>query len=370
LVRVAFGPSLLALIVIAAVTLVQLVVANSDLTGTLGAVASMWLAVHLVPVSIDGQQLGALPLVPAALMVWATARSTAQITPPRGSWFVIRWIVSSAVGGPLLIAAVALAVVHDAASVIAQLQTPNALGAFAGVLAVQGLGALIGVGSRIGPRLWGAIGVPRWVNDAVRPALIGIATLLALSSAVVALSLMVHWGTMQDLFALTDSFFGQLSLTILSLLYLPNVVLGAAAVAVGSSAHIGFATFSAFTAASSLSSTSLQDCARQRGALVQGSNVPRWLGTHATVLLVSSDTMATAPTCRYMDEPKAKYRNSGTKSASDPRRMIRRTGTRCVRGRASAARAPGAHRGRGWRAAPPRRRRRAPAQRRVRGVAA
>lgn len=245
--RVAFGPSLLALIVIAAVTLVQLVVANSDLTGTLGAVASMWLAVHLVPVSIEGQQLGCLPLVPAVLLVWATARSTAQITPPRGSWFVIRWIVSSAVGGPLLIAAVALAVVHDAASVIAQLQTPNALRAFAGVLAIQGLGALIGVGSRIGPRLWSALGVPRWVNDAVRPALIGIATLLALSSGVVALSLLVHWGTMQELFALTDSFFGQLSLTILSLLYLPNVVLGAAAVAVGSSAHIGFATFSAFT---------------------------------------------------------------------------------------------------------------------------
>ena len=245
--RVAFGPSLVALVVIAAVTLVQLVVANSDLTGTLGAVASLWLAVHLVPVSIAGQQLAALPLVPAGLMVWATARGTAQVTPPRGSWFVIRWIVASAVGGPLLIAAVALAVVHDAASVIAELQTPNALRAFAGVLAVQGLGALIGVGSRIGTRAWDGMGVPRWVNDAVRPALIGVATLLTLSSAVVALSLLVHWSTMQDLFGITDSFFGQLSLTILSVLYLPNVVLGAAAIAVGSSAHIGFATFSAFT---------------------------------------------------------------------------------------------------------------------------
>jgi hypothetical protein len=247
LVRVAFGPSLMALVLIAAVVLVQLVVANSDLTGTLGAVASLWLAVHLVPISIAGQQLAALPLVPAGLMVWATARGTARITPPRGSWFVIRWIVSSAVGGPLLIAAVALAVVHDAASVIAELQTPNALRAFAGVLMVQGLGALIGVGSRIGRRPWDALGIPHWVDDAVRPALIGIATLLALSSAVVALSLVVHWGTMQDLFGITDSFFGQLSLTLLSLFYLPNVVLGAAAVAVGSSAHIGFATFSAFT---------------------------------------------------------------------------------------------------------------------------
>ncbi len=245
--RVAFGPSLVALVVIAAITLVQLVVANSDLTGTLGAVASLWLAVHLVPVSIAGQQLAALPLVPTGLMVWATARTTAQVTPPRGSWFVIRWIVASAVGGPLLIAAVALAVVHDAASVIGQLQTPNALGAFAGVLMVQGLGALIGVGSRIGPRVLDSLGLPWWVKDAVRPALVGVATLLVLSSAVVALSLVVHWGTMQELFGITDSFFGQLSLTLLSVLYLPNVVLGAAAVAVGSSAHIGFATFSAFT---------------------------------------------------------------------------------------------------------------------------
>jgi len=247
LVRVAFGPSLLALVVIAAITLVQLVVANSDLTGTLGAVASMWLAVHLVPITIGGQQLGVLPLAPAALMVWATARATARVTPPRGSWFVLRWIVASAVGGPLLVAAVSLAVIHDAASVITSLQTPNALRAFTGVLLVHGVGALFGVGSRVGGRVAGRLRLPGWVLEAVRPALVGVAALLAMSSAVVALSLIVHWGTMHELFGITDSFFGQLSLTVLSVLYLPNVVLGAAAVAVGSSAHIGFATFSAFT---------------------------------------------------------------------------------------------------------------------------
>ncbi len=247
LVRVAFGPSLVALVVIAAITLLQLVIANSDLTGTLGAVASMWLAVHLVPVTIAGQQIGVLPLVPAAAMVWATARDTARVTPAQGSWFVARWIVASAVGGPLLIAAIALAVIHDAASVITDLQTPGALGAFAAVAAVHGLGALIGVGSRVGRRLLARAGLPVWVTGAVRPALIGVAALLVLSAAVVAASLIVHWGTMHELFGITDSFFGQLSLTALSLLYLPNVVIGAAAIAVGSSAHIGFATFSAFT---------------------------------------------------------------------------------------------------------------------------
>jgi hypothetical protein len=51
---------------------------------------------------------------------------------------------------------------------------------------------------------------------------------------------------MHDLYAITDSAFGQLSLTLLSVLYVPNVIVGTAAVAVGSSAHVGPAMFSAF----------------------------------------------------------------------------------------------------------------------------
>jgi hypothetical protein len=52
---------------------------------------------------------------------------------------------------------------------------------------------------------------------------------------------------MQELYGITDSIFGEFSLTLLSMLYAPNVIVGTAAMAVGSSAHIGFATFSSFT---------------------------------------------------------------------------------------------------------------------------
>jgi Family of unknown function (DUF6350) len=245
--RVAFGPSAVALVIIAAVTLLQLLIANSDMTGALGAIASMWLGVHQVPISIGGRLLGVMPLLPVLAMVWGTARTTAAATPPQGSWFVIRWIVASALGGPLLIAAIALAVIHDASSVLTELQTPNALRAFTGVLAVHAIGAVIGVGSRAGPRLVTASGLPRWVADAGRPAVAGVLALLGLSGAVTALSLVVHWSTMHELYAITDSAFGQLSLTLLSGLYAPNVIVGTSAVAVGSSAHVGLATFSSFT---------------------------------------------------------------------------------------------------------------------------
>ncbi|MGU3500607.1 cell division protein PerM [Mycobacterium sp. C31M] len=244
LLRVAFGPSVVALGIIAAVTLLQLVIANSDMTGAFGAIASMWLGVHQVPVSIGGRELGVMPLLPMLLMVWGTARTTAAAS-GRSSWFVVRWVVASALGGPLLIAAIALAVIHDASSVITELQTPDATRAFAGVLAVHAIGALIGVGmaGRLATLPW----LPRWVPEALRAALTGVLALLGLSGVVAAGSIVVHWATMHDLFGITDSMFGQLSLALLSILYIPNVLVGTAAVAVGSNAYIGFASFSSFT---------------------------------------------------------------------------------------------------------------------------
>ena len=247
LVRVAFAPAVVALIIIAAVTLLQLLIANSDMTGALGAIASIWLGVHQVPISIGGRELGVMPLLPVLLMVWATARTTARATSPHTSWLVVRWIVASALGGPLLLAAIALAVIHDASTVLTELETPSALRAFTGVLVVHAIGAAIGVWSRVGRRALADSPLPNWLGDAVRGAAAGVLALLGLSGVVMTGSLIVHWATMQELYGITDSIWGQFNLTALSVLYAPNVIVGTSAVAVGSSAHIGFATFSPFT---------------------------------------------------------------------------------------------------------------------------
>ncbi|MGV0602760.1 DUF6350 family protein, partial [Mycolicibacterium pulveris] len=192
---------------------IQLVIANSEMTGAFGAIASMWLGVHLVPVSIGGAELGVMPLLPVLAMAWGTARTTAAATSPQSSWFVTRWVVGSALGGPLLVAAISLAIIHDAASVLTDLQTPNALRAFGSVLAVHAIGAAVGVGSRLGRRLLSASPLPAWLPDAVRAASAGVLALIGLSGVVAAGSLIVHWSTMHDLFGITDSVFGQLSLT-------------------------------------------------------------------------------------------------------------------------------------------------------------
>jgi hypothetical protein len=247
LVRVAFGPAVVSLGIVAAITLLQLLIANSDMTGALGAIASIWLGVHDVPISIGGHELGVMPLLPVLLMIWGTARSTAWATSPRSSWLVVRWVVASALGGPLLLTAMALAVIHDASSVLTELETPNALRAFVSVLVVHLVGAGFGVWSRVGRQALAASPLPNWLGDSLRAAAAGVLALLGLSGLVTAGSLVVHWSTMQDLYGITDSIFGQFSLTVLSVLYTPNVIVGTAAVAVGSSAHVGFATFSSFT---------------------------------------------------------------------------------------------------------------------------
>ncbi len=247
LVRVAFGPAVVALVIIAAVTLLQLLIANSDMTGALGAIASIWLGVHQVPISIGGHELGVMPLLPVLLMVWATARATARAVSPYSSWLVVRWVVASALGGPMLLAAIALAVIHDASSVLTELQTPSALRAFVSVLVVHAIGASIGVWSRVGRRALTGSPLPNWLADSLRAASAGVLALVGLSGMVTAGSLVVHWATMQDLYGITDSIFGQFSLTVLSVLYAPNVIVGTSAIAVGSSAHLGFATFSSFT---------------------------------------------------------------------------------------------------------------------------
>jgi hypothetical protein len=115
------------------------------------------------------------------------------------------------------------------------------------VLVVHAAGAAIGVWSRVGPRALVASSLPFWLGDSLRAASAGILALLGLSGLVTAGSLVVHWSTMQELYGITDSIFGEFSLTLLSMLYAPNVIVGTAAMAVGSSAHIGFATFSSFT---------------------------------------------------------------------------------------------------------------------------
>ncbi|MGW6693358.1 cell division protein PerM [Rhodococcus sp. NPDC054953] len=245
LLGLALRPSLLTVALIGTGMLVTLVAANSDLTGTSGAVAAGWLAVHQVPLSIGGAALGALPLLPTLVMVAVVARGCARVvhssTPRHECW----WVLGAAVGGPVVVTAIALAVAADASSVIA-LSMPNPVVAFAWVIAVHVIGAGIGIGMRLWRPAVTFLGVPDWVLAAARPAMRAAMALLATGAAITVVSLLASWSTVGMLIGSGEGFAGGLGLTLLSILYLPNVVVGATAVLVGSSVHVGSASVSLF----------------------------------------------------------------------------------------------------------------------------
>ena len=233
----------MAILLISAVVVVTLVSASSDLTGTFGAIATTWLAIHQVPVVIDDVQLGVLPLLPTALMMWVVARRCASAATLADTRIAVARLVGAAVAGPLTVTAICLVVVADASAAI-PLSSPNALSAFGWVAGIHLVAATVGVvvahWQIIEPEL------PRWASAAVRPGAWTTTALLAAGSIAVLCALLISWSTVGDLLARGGGFVGVLGLTVLSLLYLPNLVVGAVAVMTGASADIGEVSTSVF----------------------------------------------------------------------------------------------------------------------------
>ncbi|MEV0252547.1 DUF6350 family protein [Nocardia sp. NPDC050712] len=246
LLLVAARPAALALTVITVLVLLTLLTARSDLTGTAGAIAATWLAAHQVPLVIGTTSLGLLPLLPTGLVLWLTWRECARAVEPDSSRADLAWLAGAAVAGPLLVTAVCSAVAEDASGVVA-LQPPNTLAAFAWVIGLQLLAAAGGIATRTGHQLVSRLELPEWTVAAGYAARRTVLRLLAAGTVVTLLSFLLHWSRIGDTYQAAGNFAGVLGLTVLSLAYLPNVVIGALGVLFGASAHFGEASIGLFT---------------------------------------------------------------------------------------------------------------------------
>ncbi|MFI8567471.1 DUF6350 family protein [Rhodococcus sp. NPDC078407] len=245
LAAVAFKISGLVVVVATTLALLTLVSTNSDLTGTFGAIAGSWFVVHLIPLSIGGTSLGVAPLLPTLIIGWSVARTVHRAVDADTELRMVRWVFAASLAGPLAVTAIALAVAKDASTVIG-LSSPNALVAFSCVAGVHA--AASGTGLMLAR--WDSLvlrrGLPDWVRALVAPFVRTLSMLAAGGAAVVLIALLLSWETAGALVDSGRDVVGMLGLTVLSVLYLPNVVLGALAVATGSSAGFGDASVSLF----------------------------------------------------------------------------------------------------------------------------
>ncbi|MBF6437017.1 DUF6350 family protein [Nocardia cyriacigeorgica] len=241
---VAARPAAFGLAAIVVAMFATLLASGSGLSGISGAIAGSWLAVHQVPVVIGATTLGVLPLLPTALMMWACARECAHAVEADPSRADLAWLIAAAAGGPLLVTAVCLAVTEDAAGVL-PMQPPNPLSAFAWVGGLH----LVAAGCGIAAGLWPASAdrLPYWVVAAGYVAAHTVLRMLGAAAVVTVVSLLAHWSRIGDSFSGAGNAGGVIGLTVLSLLYLPNVVIGAVAVLVGAGVEFGEASVGVFS---------------------------------------------------------------------------------------------------------------------------
>ena len=245
LVGVALRPTGAAIVLLSAVVLVTLVSSNSDLTGAIGAIATSWFALHQVSLTITDAPLGILPLLPTAVLMWVVARGCARVVEPDTSAREAAKVIGAAVAGPLAATLIALAVVTDA-SAVTPISSPNAGAALVWVVAIHALAAGAGVVSVVGRTRCAALGAPTWLPSVVRPAVRAAVSLFAAGSVLALASLLWSWSEVGDLLGEGGGVVGVLGLTVVSVLYLPNVAVGGVAVLLGGTANVGGTSLSLF----------------------------------------------------------------------------------------------------------------------------
>ncbi|MEU0539491.1 DUF6350 family protein [Nocardia sp. NPDC005978] len=254
---VATRASSVTLLIIFGLVFGTLAAAGSGYSGASGAIAASWLAVHQVPLTIGKTAIGLWPLLPTGFLLWLAARDCASAAEQyagsddrdenRCTPVDLAWIAGAAVGGPLLITAICLAVADDAAAVV-PLQPPNTLSAFGWVIGLHLLAVLFGVGARhwrdfaeLAP-----IPVPPWVVPGVLAGFRAAWRLAAVAGVIALVSFLVHFSSIGDTYATAGNFVGVLGLTLLSLAYLPNAIIDTVSVLLGGQLTIGPGSLSLF----------------------------------------------------------------------------------------------------------------------------
>ncbi|WP_309230487.1 DUF6350 family protein [Nocardia sp. SYP-A9097] len=240
------------LLIIFAVVFGTLLAAGSGLSGASGAISASWLAVHQVPLTIGRTGIGLWPLLPTGLMLWLVARDCAKAADHCAAEadctpVDLAWIAGAAIGGPLLVTAVCLAVADDASAVLA-LQPPDTLVAFAWVIGLHLLAVIAGVGARHWRDFTDLLPIPlpHWVVPGVRAGIRAVWRLLGVAAVLTVVSFLLHWSRIGDTYHSAGNIAGALGLTLLSLAYLPNALVDTAGVLLGGQVQIGAGSLSLF----------------------------------------------------------------------------------------------------------------------------
>jgi hypothetical protein len=235
-----------ALLVPAAAAVVLTAGAGMTMDGAFAAAIPLWLAAHQIPLVLAGQPLSVLPLLPTAAVfavvaygaAWSVRRLGCRLRADAGA------VVASTAGAHAAVAVLGSALLPRATEVAA---APWA--AMVGAGLVAGAAGGLGVVRACGLPDDVVARVPVWLRVGLRGAAVALLALLAAGAAVLAAALAVGAPDVAAAFAKLGPEFGSgLGVTLLSLAYLPNAVIGGVSWTLGPGVAVGTATASPFAA--------------------------------------------------------------------------------------------------------------------------
>jgi hypothetical protein len=217
---------------------------DGSVDGAFAAAIPLWLAAHLIPLELQGRPLSVLPLLPTlgVLVVtsvgarWAVRRLGARFRHDAGP------VIAAVAGGHAAVAVLGSALLPSSAQVGA---APWA--AMLGAGLVAGLGAAIGVLPACGlPPAWRER-LRGWPAAGLAGAAVAGAGLLFVGALALVVGLVFGAGRAHGMYeALTPTGGGALGLTLLSIAYLPNAVVGGASWLLGPGVDVGLGAWTPF----------------------------------------------------------------------------------------------------------------------------
>ena len=209
-------------------------------------IGSLWMVVNLGTLNMTGALLGFLPLAPALIYIWATARRTTKIIGKSVSVRGLRVFIVLSLLIPLLLTLLAWFMLWDASKVF-DLAAPNVGEALVSTALVNGAAVVIGLRSRIWRALLLRRELPTWPVEAFRLAASFLLWMMVAGGVVALVYAATNMGAVVDSYGITSSLTGAIGLSLLALLYLPNIAIGAMAVLLGGEFHVGDGAVSLFT---------------------------------------------------------------------------------------------------------------------------
>ena len=208
-------------------------------------IGSLWMVVNLGTLNMTGALLGFLPLAPALIYIWATARRTTKIIGKSVSVRGLRVFIVLSLLIPLLMTLLAWFMLWDASKVF-DLAAPNVGEALVSTALVNGAAVVIGLRSRIWRALLLRRELPTWPVEAFRLAASFLLWMMVAGGVVALVYAATNMGAVVDSYGITSSLTGAIGLSLLALLYLPNIAIGAMSVLLGGEFHVGDGAVSLF----------------------------------------------------------------------------------------------------------------------------